>query len=414
MSAYLSNMIAGGSRGLPSGTKVYKYVGGDLSTSNPALVSVGSERIDPDKPYWFNYSTVSDFEGPVHYELPSTAGLAFGRTLSTQTLGITNRTTSALTLTFSLEASDAAPAGQPSVIGSVPLVLRIFSTATGAYTETQLATGASFTVNLAAAGNSTVEFGLSRDGLLDTGIYASVLRVKDSASSTDVRLPVSAQAASAAGLWVCEVNVNAVSSTSAISGSATSIPQPTPQSFPLYFLIHIDSTGVSRVLRQAFLGKLTSAGNALGITIQESLIQKAAVSDVRPVRYFSPTMPYATPSVTATGTAPVALTWSLVHGYDDPANPFVHSYHPDHDNLDAKYATKLAAGIESFTVTRTCSLSFTSSPPDGSKVVGWGSVIIGGNYSEAISGINRSPLYVGGTFKMRRLSEIGVITSVSP
>jgi len=423
ISTYLKSMIAGGVTGLPSGTKVYKYTGGDLSTTNPALVTTTSERVDPDKPYWFNYSTVSDFEGPVHCELPSTDGLAFGRTLSTLTVGITNRNVSAGVLNFTLEASNAAPDGQPSVIGGVALTRRTYASDTGALTETQLGAGSTFSVPVAASSSSTLEFGVTRTGMLDTGVYASILRVKDSGGFMDIRIPVTAQAASPAGLWVCEVSVNAVGSTPSVARATSAntttttestttnsaITQPTAQSFPLYFLIHIDSSGVSRILRQAYVGKLTSAGNALGISITESLIQTSAVSDLRPLRYFSPIMPYATKLVTATGSAPVALTWSLFHSYDDPANPFVHTYHPDHDNLDTKFATKLPAGVESYNVTRTCNLSFTASPPDKSTVVGWGSSIIGGNYTEAISGINSTTLYSSGTFKMRRLSEVGVI-----
>ncbi len=425
ISTYLKSMIAGGVTGLPSATKVYKYVGGDLSSTNPVLVTTTSERVDPDKPYWFNYSTVSDFEGPVHFELPSADGLAFGRTLSTLTVGINNRNISAGGLTFTLEASNAAPEGQPSVLGGVALTRRTYAADTGVVTETQLGEGSTFSIPISASSYSSLEFGVTRTGMLDAGVYASILRVKDSGGFMDVRIPVTAQAASPAGLWVCEVSVNAVGSTPSVAKATSlnaapftepvttnsAITQPTTQSFPLYFLIHVDGTGVSRILRQAFVGKLTSVGNALGITIKESLIQTAAVSDVRPLRYFSPIMPYASKLVTATGTAPVSLTWSLFHAYDDPANPFVHTYHPDHDNLDAKFANKLAAGVESYNVTRTCNLSFTATPPDNAKVVGWGSSIIGGNYTESISGINSTTLYASGTFKMRRLSEIGVINT---
>ncbi len=427
MSTFFSSMISGGNKGLPTGTKVFKYVGGELSATNPMQVAVASERVDPDTAYWFNYGTVSDFEGPLEYELPSGNGLTFGRTLPTQLLGITNRSTSTVTLNFNLEASNEAPPGQPSVLGGVPLVQRTFSTAANTYVETAIGALGSFAVSVPASGRVTLEFGVNRAGLTEGGVYASILRVKDSLNLSDVRIPVTAQTASPAGLWVCEVKVSAVSSTPAVSpivlstGSSSasqtasqSLPQATQQAFPLYYLLHIDGAGVTRVLRQAFVGKLTSAGNALGITVKESLIQGSAISDVKPARYFSPTLPYATPVVTASGTAPGALTWTLTHGHDDPANPFVHTYHPDHDNLDAKFATKLPAGVESYTVVRTCALSFTATPPDGSTVTGWGSMIFGGNYTESLSGLNKFPLQTGGTFRMRRLSEIAEINTTTP
>jgi hypothetical protein len=437
MSTFFSSMISGGNKGLPTGTKVYKYVGGELSATNPIQVSVASERVDPDTAYWFNYGTVSDFEGPLEYELPSGNGLAFGRTLPTQLLGITNRSSSAVTLTFALVQSDTNPPGQPAFLGAVPLVQRTFSPVTNSPTETPVGALGSFTVSVPASGRVTLEFGVNRAGFTEGGVYASILRVTDSLNLSDVRLPVTAQAASPAGLWVCEVKVNTVSSTPAVApvtisaGSGTTsggtgttsvvavpasqnLSQATQQAFPLYYLLHIDGAGVTRVLRQAFVGKLTSAGNALGITVKESLIQGAAVSDVKPARYFSPILPYATPVVTASGTAPGALQWTLTHGYDDPANPFVHTYHPDHDNLDAKFSTKLPAGRESYTVVRTCALSFTAAPPDGSTVAGWGSMIFGGLYTESLSGLNKFPLQTGGTFRMRRLSEISDINTTTP
>ena len=437
MSTFFSSMISGGNKGLPTGTKVYKYVGGELSATNPIQVAVASERVDPDTAYWFNYGTVSDFEGPLEYELPSGNGLSFGRTLPTQLLGITNRSTSEMTLSFTLDPSTAAPPGQPSILGGVPLIQRTFSPATNSYTETPVGALGSFNVSVPGSGRVTLEFGVNRTGMTEGGVYASILRVKDDANLSDVRIPVTVQAASPAGLWVCEVKVNTVSSTPAVapvtisagsgttsSGTGTTsvvavtasqnLSQATQQAFPLYYLLHIDGAGVTRVLRQAFVGKLTSAGNALGITVKESLIQSAAVSDVKPARYFSPILPYATPVVTASGTAPGAVQWTLTHGYDDPANPFVHTYHPDHDNLDAKFATKLPAGRESYTVVRTCALSFTAAPPDGSTVAGWGSMIFGGLYTESLSGLNKFPLQTGGTFRMRRLSEISDINTTTP
>ncbi len=419
MANYFSSMISGGNRGLPAGTKVFKYAGGDLGPNNPVAVTIGSEQMNPDTAYWFSYPAVSDFEGPVRYEVPSVDGLAFGRTLPTQLLGITNRTTSAITLNFTLEASDSAPAGQPSVLGGVPLVRRTFSADTNAYTETPVGALGSFVVSVPASSRATVEFGVDRTGMSEGGVYASVLRVKDASNNTDVRLPVTVQAASKAGLWVCEVQVKAVNSTPAISsdpnatnptGPSTQV-QPTSQPFPLYYLLHIDGSGVARVLRQAFVGKLTAAGNAMGITVKESLIQNAVVSDVKPARYFSPTMPFSTPVVTASGGASTALNWTLTHSYDDPANPFVHAYHPDHDNRDAKFASKLPAGVESYTVVRNCVLTFTDAPPDGSNVSGWGSMVFGGTYAETLLGLNKYPLTTSGIFRMRRLSEISDINT---
>jgi hypothetical protein len=53
---------------------------------------------------------------------------------------------------------------------------------------------------------------------------------------------------------------------------------------------------------------------------------------------------------------------------------------------------------------------FTAAPPGGGTVAGWGSSVIGGNYSEVISGLHKDPIQLNGTFELRRASEIGVLT----
>jgi hypothetical protein len=95
--------------------------------------------------------------------------------------------------------------------------------------------------------------------------------------------------------------------------------------------------------------------------------------------------------------------------YDDPLNPFKHRYHPDHDNLDALYLTKLSEGVESFTVTRQIKMQFTSQDPDNLTVAGWGDDQLGGNYSEVISGLHNQPIYISGTFRLKRVSTVAVL-----
>ena len=149
----------------------------------------------------------------------------------------------------------------------------------------------------------------------------------------------------------------------------------------------------------------------MGITVIERLVQGAAVTDVKPLRFFAPIMPRRSPVVEAAGSAIAGsqVNWALVHGFNDPSNPFVHAFHPDHDNMDAKFTTSLAEGVESYTVTRNCTLDFTSTPPDGSSIPGWGTTMLGGVYTEVMTGINKTPITLGGMFTMRRISEISTI-----
>jgi hypothetical protein len=418
LSNYFASFINGGTTGLPSGTKIYKYIGGPLNSSNPLQVVNTTERLDPDKAYWINLATVSSFTGAVEYEVPGSGGLLFGRTFSALTVGVTNRSTSSLTLTISLDSSEAAPTGQSAVQGAVPLTKRVFNSTTNSYDETPVpATGSAptYSVTLAAGGRANLDFGVNRAALSTTSsdFYASILRIKDSAGLTDVRLPVSVQPATAAGLWIGQVNVSQVVSTQQGSGSYTTRP------FPLYVLMHLDSAGNARLLRQAFSGRLVTSGNPRGLAVNEARVLGASASEVKPMRFYMPMMPAGSPTITATVSpatfsAGSSVLWSITHSYNDPVNPFVHTYHPDHDNLDARFETNLGAGKESYTVVRACTFSFTSSPPDGSTVSGWGTTVLGGDYSETLTGLNKVTLSVSGTFAMRRISEIADLDLTTP
>jgi hypothetical protein len=222
LSNYFASFINGSTTGLPSGTKVYKYVGGALSSSNPLQVVNTTERLDPDKAYWINLATVSNFSGPIEYEVPGSGGLLFGRTLSALTVGVMNRTTSSITLSISLDGSEAAPTGQSAIRGAVPLTKRVFNSTTNSYDESAISSSG-YTVTVAAGGRANLDFGVNRASLSTTSsdFYASILRIKDSANLTDVRLPVSVQPATAAGLWIARAQVARVSSTLTSSGNTT-------------------------------------------------------------------------------------------------------------------------------------------------------------------------------------------------
>jgi len=402
MSSYFASYPSAGTA-TSSTSKVYKYIGGPLSSTNPMAVVPSSEKMDPGKAYWFNVATVGNFTAPVEYEVASSAGVAFGRTLSVITVGVTNRTTSDLTLTVSLDASESAPSGQAAVTGAVPLTHRYYDDH-GVFQEKPVSSG--FTVGVPASGRLNLEFGINRTSMTGNSdaFYASILRLKDSQNLSDVRLPVSGQIASTAGLWACSAKVTDVVST--IQGSGTTTSQP----FPLQFLIHNDGTSV-RLLTQAFVGRLVTTGNPVGITTEETRVLGFQNSDVKPQRFFACQMPRES-SFSASGkmTAGSSVTSKISISFDDATNPFVHKYHPDHDNRSSTGAY-LTNKVESYNITRDCTFQFTADPPDGSTVQGWGTTVLGGIYKEAIAGLNNKTLNVSGTFAMRRISEISEIDS---
>ena len=140
----------------------------------------------------------------------------------------------------------------------------------------------------------------------------------------------------------------------------------------------------------------------MGLATTESHVQASGTSTVEPARFYSPMLPADNTSFPGSGTLGSGKAeWTFTHAYDDSVNPFVHQYHPDHDNRDAKLKPLAAGKEESYSVERTCTFTFSNAP---------GSTSLSGTYSETLTGLNKVPIAVTGTFTMRRLSEIDTLT----
>jgi hypothetical protein len=388
-------------------TKIFKYVGGPLGPANPIQVfTPDSEPLDRNQAYWFEAAVVSNFYAPLEVTPSNLDGLLYGRNGSLITVRVRNRTAATVTLTVAPVNSASAPAGQDQITGPVPLTRRTFNTTTNAYEFTAISSA----FNVVIAPQSAVELDFGVDRALITGapdaLYASLLRFTDSGSLMDVALPVSARVTSLSGLWIGDVTVSKVQSTVAGSPGTT-----TAKSFPLRVLLHVDNAGVARLLSHVFMGKLAAAPHDVGLCTLESALKADEKSKAR--RFTAAHLPPDT--VIATGSGSVALGQTLVRtvplAFNASTNPFVHAYHPDHDNRNARFDASLSAGVESPTVTRALSFGFTTTPPPGSSAQGWGSSVIGGNYSETVTGLHKNTITATGTFELRRVSELGTITT---
>lgn len=401
MGAYFATFPAA----IATNTKIYKYDGGDIGPGNPVQIfSPATEKINRNQAYWFQSAVVGNFYAPIEITPSNAGGLDFGRTGSSVTVRLYNRTEATVTLSITPTASAAAPSGQTTITGSVPLVLL---NADG--TSAALAVGSTITQVVGPQGSVAMTFGIDRAGMSGVNsFYASLLRITDSGNLLDVSLPVSATPASMAGLWVGDAQVSAVTSNVAASTGAS-----TPRPFPLRILLHVDDAGTARLLSQVFIGTLASAGNPVGLCTRETALRQDAKASARRMSVVHLPLDL----VNSTGSGSVALGSTLTRTvsipFNEPTNPFVHTYHPDHDNLDARpdgTATPLANGVESQTITRQCTFEFSSVAPGGVGSLGWGSTVIGGTYSEALTGLHKETITISGTFTLRRASEEGSIT----
>ena len=100
------------------------------------------------------------------------------------------------------------------------------------------------------------------------------------------------------------------------------------------------------------------------------------------------------------------LQTAVVIEPDLPTNPFLHRYHPDHNNLDEQF---LNYREEAFRIVRDMQFVFSAAPPGGSPTPGWGDTRTGGTFEESIIGLHRNPIFVSGRFQLRRVSAVAVL-----
>ena len=402
---------------IASNVKIYKYVGGDLGPGNPLQVySTSSEKLDRNQAYWFDSEVVGNFYAPVEISTSSSQGLDFARGGSVITVRLRNRSSAVSTVTITPLNSADAPGDQETVAAGVPLIRRTLDATSGAWSETALSANASFPVVVGPQSTVELSFGINRGSAAMTSapadaLFASLLRFTDSAGLYDISLPVTARKASLAGLWIGEASVaNVVSQAAASAGTTTAKP------YPLRVLIHVDAAGQARLLSQVYLGELAAGSAAAGLCLQEN--QLKAGTKASALRFSVAHLPL---DRVIAGTGAFALGSSLECTiqipYNDPTNPFLHEYHPDHDNKDARFedfalpvgvtatTAKLSDGVEAPAITRACKFQFASSGG-----VGFGSSLVSGSYSESFTGLHQKTLQVSGTFELQRVSEIATLT----
>ena len=147
----------------------------------------------------------------------------------------------------------------------------------------------------------------------------------------------------------------------------------------------------------------------IGIFTQQSLLDPAALGDA--VRLSMAHLPVDTDrAMGGTFTTGGALiSGVLLNACNRADNPFLHVYHPDHDNLDARFLNQLPEGRESFDIKRSITLGIDPITP-ADEPTSWGTTTITGSYAELIESPYKSPIRVRGAFGLYKVSDIPVVT----
>jgi hypothetical protein len=427
--------------------EIFQYVGGDLSANNPVMLVPFLFRSVPVKrgeAFWIRAGEVfNHYFGPFEVVLNGQR-LGFGDNISAAPVRLRNLTTNALTVNLSLLSSETPPVGQSSIAGLPPLILRSdFNVNNLVYGYTNLPVGAvrSWTLAPANTPGSEIEVvvGLNRSAITSNpgALLAGILRFTDSLGFSQVDIGASASAASGAGLWVGTAVVGEVAQSlktysrdadnqpivatngSYIVTSTDTSVGGAARPYPLRLIVHNPSSGNAALLQRVFVG-LNANTNTI-LSLKESALSPQFLKDAR--RLSAVHLPWSAqnPAWSFSGRfgAQTNLTTTVALGYDDRASsPFIHAYHPDHDNLDPTFRNQLPQGSESYGVQRQITLNVTPPANDFGSLVS-ANQTIDGVYSEIITlkglaragGTNDTRRFeVRGSFTLNRVSDIAQIT----
>lgn len=406
-------------------TRFYRYVGGALSASNPVeLLNPVQQSLPRGEAFWINTGAFSDYYGPLRVEVAlSPTGLAFGETGSLLQLVLRNRTDRTLTAVLAPAPSQTDRAGgSPS---PVPLLERVFDPQTQRTSYPAL--DGPRHVTLPPGGTVAKVIAVDRAGLAGAPgtENASLLVVTDSEGQSRIDVPVTATVSDTAGLWVGEALINRIQNQLQqferdgdgnyrydedgkripLAGTGNNELNATAQTFPVRLIIHVDASGKARLLSEVYAGPIATAVPGarpeFGITTDEGLLDLSAPAES--VRLTTVHFPLDLDlGLTGAFASGGSLAGTVVLDHDAKENPFIHSFHPDHDNLDARFENPLPAGAESFRVDRALTLAFDAASPGGNP--SWGAQILTGIYTEEITGIHKNNISVEGPFMLRRLA----------
>ena len=200
------------------------------------------------------------------------------------------------------------------------------------------------------------------------------------------------------------------------SGVSTNMSK-VASSLPMRLILHNNATASQvSLLQRAYIGKGASTTNTV-VANREVLLDATQIASAR--RISSTHLPFSLTNTlwSASGNfnpgTLVVLTVPLDYN-DQTSNPFLHTFHPDHDNLDPKFERVRPSGEESYGVTRTLKLAFSAAGTDFRSLTS-SAQGRSGTYEETINVTARAgasrEYRLSGTFSLQLISPISTLTT---
>jgi hypothetical protein len=411
----------------------------DAQGRGQRIVQPARERLQPGVAYWIGCSRAPVHQSALHVLPEGATAVDFGSLLVQRDITIRNvHPTNSITIRVRQQVSEAPPTSgnYAELAGPVPLSTLSLNASNQWVWSNFPAEGLSRV--LKAGDEFRVRLGVRRGDMtpytargMNGATYQSYLEVTDAGESLRIRVPVTANKAETQqsatvleahdedeGLWVGQVTVNQAN---APAYTTNLLSTPAPLSFRL--LVHRDGYGTARLLQEVVLAwdpSLTNAphtngayalyvdGRTLPANASDvSRIASAAFPIMSPVTLAGPATNSASTNVVATN----VLTGRVTVRFDDPTNPFLHRYHPLHDNRDWNFRAYTNA-VEVPTIVRDITLRFDAATSSSDNPY-YGVDMVSGGYQETLTGLRAQPIVLQGAFSLRRISRIGELRGLT-
>lgn len=430
--------------------EIFRYTGGEFSSSNPGRIfALRTTPVQRGEAYWVRSNQgFNEYFGPFKVLASGGDRIQYGTSVSSAGFRLRNLTSEPLTVHLTLRQSEPAPPGEQPVVDVPPLLIRgDINPVDLTYGLTELVLDDAQSWTLAPRGQSGSEaevvIGLDRASITQApgALLAGILELTDSLGHTRIDVGVSAEPASSAGLWVGGAAVNEVGQylkeylrdgnnelvvqeggNYVVSNVVTNLT-PVPTAFPLRLIVHNPESGAARLLQRVYYG-FNGLTNAVVATGQSALDPRFLRESRRisashlPWTQNNPGWEFSG----GLGQGAVVMA-TVVTPYDQQeSNPFLHTYHPDHDNLDPRFQVQVSQGSESYRIERDVTLEILPPENDFASRIAAG-LTLTGTYLETIRVVglpqagntfDTRRFDVRGAFTLQRVSEVPELTLSSP
>lgn len=401
------------------------------SGAGERIVQPARDRMQRGVAYWVGCAQAPTRLSALHVTPSSLDGLDFGSVLTRKEYTVKNvHPTESRTVRLRQQASEPPPAtgGFPELAGPVPLAYLSRNAsnqwAWGEFPE------AGLSHTLAPGEEWRLWLGVRRRDFApyapqgtNGAAYQSLLEITDDAKSLLIRVPVVARravtmlASSAGGteahhedegLWVGSATLDQVD----VPAYPSAGLQGAPAAASFRLLVHVDAYGRAHLLQRVVLAwdpTLTDPPHTNGTYALYADDQAVPTEATDVKRIDSVVFPVMAPAP-LTGSFSNALTGTVTVGFDAPTNPFLHRYHPMHDNKNWDFEAYTNA-VETRTIVRNLTLTFNAVTNTSANPY-YGVDQLSGVYQETLTGLRAQPVLAQGAFSLQRISRINQLITI--